>query len=593
LDPQPVARLSWHFHQAGDVATWSHYAQSSAELAIASGDDRTAVTVLHELLTTVQLPVSEQLKLVRKLGEAAAFGSIKLGDLGPQVVQSLRDVLAVADLAPPERGELRLLLGRVLRQERQMQAAATEIESAIPDLEHSAAMTARAMLILAVMVHPDWPMDRHLAWVDRATELQASIVSRNDRLAITINRAAVLLVYGVEDGWRVADELPRSAPTLREQRMIASAQLNSARMAMLWGHFDQARECLDTALTQLRDTGHHRVMNTALATSLALDWYTGAWQDIAEAASELCESDDSPTATIQWVRWIQCQLHLVRGPKADTRRQLATLNAELSLIDPFIAPSSGLARLHLADGAADEAVAVTGPDIELIERKGIWLWATDLAPVHVQALVAIGRLERAAELVEQFARWVQGRWVPAAAATLCTCRATLSAGRDDHRTAAALFAEAAQAWAALPRPYDQLLALEQRGRCLLAAGEQHDALAVLSDAQQRLRQLGARWDADRIALVLRQHGVEVPVTSRRGRRSYGNALSPRELEVVELVVRGLTNRKIGTSLFLSPKTIELHVRSAMRKLKVTSRTTLAVAAREAGLVTPEPEVAEP
>jgi DNA-binding CsgD family transcriptional regulator len=592
LNPPPVARLTRHFHEAGDITNWSRYAQKSAELAKDSGDDRTAITVLHELLTTVELPVPEQVLVAHKLGETAALGSVTLGDLGPRVVQSLRDVLATDDLAPSDRGEIGFLLGKVLRQERQLQAAATEIEAAIPDLDHSPSQAGRAMLVLAGMVHPDWPVERHLEWINRATELQANAASPMD-LGFTINRASVLTMYGEEDGWRVAGELlPRSAPGLRERRMLAGWLLNSARVAMLWGQFDRAREYLDRALTQLQDTGHHRGMTTARSTALALDWYTGAWHDIAESAAQLCESTDTPAPTLRSVRWIQGLLHLARAARADASRQLASLNAELSSespFDPFAVPSAGLARLRLAEDAAAEAVAVTAPDIDLIERKGIWLWATDLAPVHVEALVTIGRLDRADELVGQFGRWARDRHVPAAAAALWTCRAVLSEGRSDHHAAAALFAEAAQAWAALPRPYDELLAMERRGRCLLAAGERDDALAVLSDAQARLRQLGARWDADRVALVLRQNGKEVPVASRRGRRGYGDELSPRELEVVALVTRGLTNRQIGKALFVSPKTIELHVGSAMRKLKVTSRTMLAVAAKETGLVAPEPE----
>jgi len=587
LDPRPVARLSRHFREAGDTANWSRYAQEFAELAMASGDDRTAITVLRELLTTVEWPVHDRALLARRLGEAAAFGSVTLGELGPQVVQLLRDVLAIGNLAPRHRGEVRLLLGRLLRQERQVEAAAVEIEAALPDLAHSAALAGRAMLILAVMAHPDWTLDRHLEWVGRATELEAS-VSPQERLPFTINRAAVLLVYGEEDGWRVADKLPRSAPAPRDRQMIAGGMLNSAKVAILWGHFDRAREYLDIALTKLQDTGHHLGVSTARAALLVLDWYTGAWQDIAETATKVCASTDTPPPTIQWVRWIQGLLRLAHGPRADASRQLTNLNDELVRFDPYAVPSAGLARLYLADDAADKAVAVTGPDMDLIARKGVWLWAAEIAPVHVEALVAIGRLDRADELVGQFARWARDRHVPAAAAALRTCQATLSAGRGDHGEAAALFAEAAQAWAALPRPYDELLALERRGHCLLAADSQGDAVIVLSDAQTRLRRLGARWDADRIAHVLRKKGVEVPVASHRGRRGYGDELSPRELEVVNLVARGLTNRAIGKELFISHKTIELHVGSAMRKLKVNSRTRLALAASEAGLVTPEP-----
>jgi DNA-binding CsgD family transcriptional regulator len=201
----------------------------------------------------------------------------------------------------------------------------------------------------------------------------------------------------------------------------------------------------------------------------------------------------------------------------------------------------------------------------------------------VAALARAGRLDEAESLVEQFASWARGRNAPGPSAALSTCRALVAEGRGD-RVAAALHADAAAEWAALPRPYDELLSLERRGRCLLGSGDQARGLSVLADCQQRLRRLGASWDADRVAHVLRQQGVEVARPWRRGPRGYGDRLSPRELEVVALVARGLTNRQVGEALFLSPKTVDRHLSTSMRKLGVSSRTALAIAAIEARLL---------
>jgi DNA-binding NarL/FixJ family response regulator len=100
--------------------------------------------------------------------------------------------------------------------------------------------------------------------------------------------------------------------------------------------------------------------------------------------------------------------------------------------------------------------------------------------------------------------------------------------------------------------------------------------------------LGACWDADRVAHLLRQHGVEVPRPWRSGPRGYGDRLSPRELEVLALVARGLTNREVAKMVFLSPRTVGHHLSRAMRKLGVTTRTAAVVAAADAGLIATEP-----
>ncbi|MCX5338837.1 response regulator transcription factor [Streptomyces atratus] len=65
-------------------------------------------------------------------------------------------------------------------------------------------------------------------------------------------------------------------------------------------------------------------------------------------------------------------------------------------------------------------------------------------------------------------------------------------------------------------------------------------------------------------------------------------MSPRELDVVRLLVGGRTNREIAGVLILSPKTVARHVEAAMRKLEVSSRTALAVKVVEAGVVVDSP-----
>lgn len=56
----------------------------------------------------------------------------------------------------------------------------------------------------------------------------------------------------------------------------------------------------------------------------------------------------------------------------------------------------------------------------------------------------------------------------------------------------------------------------------------------------------------------------------------GESLTSRERDVCELVAAGRTNREVAATLFLSPRTVEHHLRSAYRKLGVRSRTELAV-----------------
>jgi NarL family two-component system response regulator LiaR len=73
-------------------------------------------------------------------------------------------------------------------------------------------------------------------------------------------------------------------------------------------------------------------------------------------------------------------------------------------------------------------------------------------------------------------------------------------------------------------------------------------------------------------------------TKTVARPAVGGDLTPREREVLALVVGGLNNREIAGRLFLSQGTVRLHVSNVLRKLEAPNRTTAAMLAVQHGLV---------
>ena len=67
-------------------------------------------------------------------------------------------------------------------------------------------------------------------------------------------------------------------------------------------------------------------------------------------------------------------------------------------------------------------------------------------------------------------------------------------------------------------------------------------------------------------------------------RELAKRLTARELEIVSLVGRGLTNREIAAELVLVEGTVKVHLHHVFRKLRFSDRKTLAAYAREKGLV---------
>ena len=74
------------------------------------------------------------------------------------------------------------------------------------------------------------------------------------------------------------------------------------------------------------------------------------------------------------------------------------------------------------------------------------------------------------------------------------------------------------------------------------------------------------------------------IAERLAERMAGSDLTSREMEVLELIVRGQSNKEIGSSLTISEATVKSHINNILSKLGVTDRTQAATTALQRGLV---------
>ena len=113
---------------------------------------------------------------------------------------------------------------------------------------------------------------------------------------------------------------------------------------------------------------------------------------------------------------------------------------------------------------------------------------------------------------------------------------------------------------------------------LSAVGRPIEAAAVADCAREVATTLGAQP----LLTELRALTGRGEATAKAGRRGDGDALTPREHDVLVLVATGRSNREIAQQLFISAKTVSVHISNILAKLEASSRTEAVAIARRRG-----------
>jgi DNA-binding CsgD family transcriptional regulator len=190
-------------------------------------------------------------------------------------------------------------------------------------------------------------------------------------------------------------------------------------------------------------------------------------------------------------------------------------------------------------------------------------------PRLLEALVLADRRDDAADVADEYARLAEGWGTPRARGHAARMR-SLVAPRD---RAISLLEDARTHFTASHARLELARCLTELGAHRRASGERRAARAILRDAHDTAHACRATALCDRAQ-------AELLLAGGRPRPPAGtgvNALTPAERRVAEIAADGATNRDIARRLYLSPKTVEMHLHSAYRKLDLPGRAGLATA----------------
>lgn len=340
-------------------------------------------------------------------------------------------------------------------------------------------------------------------------------------------------------------------------------------MAFGLGDDHAARRLRSRAVERARELGAAGTLAWALRARAADELGRGryAWAEAcADEGLQLALETGQPNLACR-LRAELAEAMSLRGDADDARRLAEEVLAEATgrgLHGTAALACRVLGRLALARGRPEEAAG----HLEDLWAMGAGVrgLAVTVVPDLVEAAVRAGRPELGAEHLPVLLMWADAGSAEAGALARRS-QALLAAGDE----AGALYAEAVALHEAIDRPLELARTALLAGEHLRRERHPRAAREHLRRALGTFERLGARHWAERARSELRAAGG----TMDRQHAALLDTLTRQELQIVDAVSRGASNRDVAAQLFISPRTVDHHLRNVFRKLDVTSRTQLA------------------
>jgi DNA-binding CsgD family transcriptional regulator len=337
-------------------------------------------------------------------------------------------------------------------------------------------------------------------------------------------------------------------------------------------NFADAERLLGEMISDARAAGSVRGLTYFLAQSALLDLRLGRTASALAAAEESVELSRAMLegAMLAYALAVLARVEAVFGQAQESAahanesiRMSQRMGAHGIQAHALAALSTLAVSIPDWEGVAHELARLHPTVVEWLEEPAWLLTDADL----VEAYFHTAHREKAEEHLEQLERRAAatgGTWAHAVSAR---CRGLLAGdnGFDEH------FQRALDWHGRVPLPLEQARTELLYGHQLRRRRRRSDARTQLASASATFHALGARVWAERADQELAAAGY--------GTRSAAGAspwarLTAAEARVAQVIVGGATYQEAAAQLFVSPRTVESHLRQAYRKLGVRSRTEL-------------------
>jgi DNA-binding CsgD family transcriptional regulator len=292
----------------------------------------------------------------------------------------------------------------------------------------------------------------------------------------------------------------------------------------------------------------------------------GAWPEAMDHAQRAYTRLSQPTTQVGsgMALYKQAELHRLRGAfvqAEDAYRQASQAGRE---------PQPGLALLRLAQGRVGVAAAAIRRAVDETQDR---LARSKLLAARVEIMLDAGDVLDARIAADELSAIAATLETPMLRAVSAQTTGAVLLREGNAQGACAALRYAWATWSELEAPYEAARTRVLSALACRALGDDDTADMELDAARRVFTQLGAMADLGRVHELSRKPPVRSP-----------GGLTPRQVEVLQCVAAGKTNRAIATELCLSEKTVARHISDIFTKLQLSSRSAATAYAYEHDLM---------
>lgn len=539
-----IARIVHHACQAADGAAIARYAPAAGRMASQAAAHREALAHFRVAAEcSAELPAEDEAQLLTDYAIECYFANEAVeGLLAAERALPIWHELG----ATTQEGDALRWLSRLHwwlgHGEKAIETglAAVSVLSSVPRSKE----LAMAYSNLAQVFMLAQQADAAETWATKAIALARELDDQSTLAHALNNLGSTRLRAGDMEGYAFLEESLEIALRGQFDDHVGRAYANLTWTALDYRDYQKAERYVSDGLAyawKMELPGNIYYMTAERA---RLSFERGEWQDAEKDALWVLGRPEEPGITRMPALATLARLYVRRGDPAvdkilDEAWTLVEPTGELQRVAPVAAARAELAWLHHDRRGIETAIA----DVYQLAQVAQQPWITDELAFWVWRATGTGEPLEGSET--PFALQMAGSWQ-----------------------------QASDAWADVGCVYEQAVAMMDSPDPphLLQALEILDGLQAAPAAAKLRRQLRG----------MGVHGI--PRGPRQETRSHPAGLTPRQVEVLELVAEGLTNADIADRLFVSPKTVDHHVSALLMKLEVSSRQEAAAIAHDRGLV---------